>query len=127
MVSGDLAALCVEIVIPKSKPFLIASWYRSPNTRVYEPQNQLEKVEQMIKNFENEGKEYILIGDLNCDFLNEDGNTQIDKVKSVINDYQIAQITRELTRSTNNSETLLDVVLTNKSKNIMDSGVIAYI
>ena len=43
LVSGDLAALCVEIVIPKSKPFLIASWYRSPNTRLYEPQNQLEK------------------------------------------------------------------------------------
>ena len=39
----DLVSDDLKVVKPKSKPFLIASWYRSPNTRLYEPQNQLEK------------------------------------------------------------------------------------
>ena len=78
----------------------------------------------MIKNFENEGKEYIIIGDLNYDFLNEDGNTQINKVKSVINDYQIAQIISEPTRISLIIQTSLLLNRTDKWLYNIDKGLV---
>ena len=50
-----------------SKPFLVLAWYR--NTK-YEHET-LNELEILLKTIENENKEIILIGDVNCNDLNK--------------------------------------------------------
>ena len=57
---NDLELICIEIEQPKSKPFLVLAWYKSPSA----PVDILEKV---ISYFDRKGKEIIFLGDTNCD------------------------------------------------------------
>ena len=34
LISDHLEAICIEIKKPKSKPFLVATWYRTPSSKV---------------------------------------------------------------------------------------------
>ena len=62
----DLEILTVEIKKPKSKPFLVTTWYRPPDSKVeifvkfesYVPTDHM-KLDQ-------EDKESIIMGDTNC-------------------------------------------------------------
>ena len=70
LVPEDVEAVCLEIIKPKSKPVLIASAYRPPNSQI----EFLDKVEVLFQNLDNEHKELIIVGDLNCDFLSNNLN-----------------------------------------------------
>ena len=65
MSSEGLELLCVEISPPKSKPFLVFAWYRPPR----DPVDSFSKLEKALAFFDKEGKEIILLGDRNCDFI----------------------------------------------------------
>ena len=67
--------LCAQITPPRARPFMILSWYRPPN----EPFETLDKLEQILRFFEAEGKEIILLGDTNCDFSTETEGTNKSK------------------------------------------------
>ena len=49
----------------KSKPILIATVYRPPNTSM----DIFEKIEILMQNLDQENKEVIILGDFNCDLL----------------------------------------------------------
>ena len=34
LIPTNLEAVCIEILKPKSKPFLVATWYRPPDTKI---------------------------------------------------------------------------------------------
>ena len=63
--SGKLEILYIEVKPKFSKPFLVLAWYRSPK---YEHET-LNELEILLKTIENENKEIILIGDVNCNYL----------------------------------------------------------
>ena len=63
----DLEVICIEFEPPKSKSFLILPWYR-PSSDLVASFDELEKVSSYL---DKEGKETILLGDMNCDLTNK--------------------------------------------------------
>ena len=63
----SLEMLCVEVRKPKSKPILIVSCYRPPNSH----HGVLKLSENLITNLDDEGKEFVFLGDFNYDLLNQ--------------------------------------------------------
>ena len=63
----DLEAVCVEILKPKAKPILIATVYRPPNSG----SDYMSNLECFLHELDNDNKEIIFTGDLNCDFLSD--------------------------------------------------------
>ena len=84
------------------------------------------EMETLLKALENEKKEIILIGDLNCNNLPaEDKNTMIKQLRDLYRIYQLKQLTKQPTRSTLTSATIIDHFAKDKHKLIIDFGVIA--
>ena len=73
---------------------------------------------------DNEDKELILIGDLNCDVSKTIPDPHTCKLQFLCSLYQIDQLIKESTRLTPKSATLIDLILTNRLENISRSGVI---
>ena len=70
----------IEVKPKCSKPFFIVVWYRLPK---YESETLVE-METSLKALENEKKEIILIGDLNCnDLPAEDKNMMIKQLRDL--------------------------------------------
>ena len=64
----DIEALTIEIHKYKTKPFLVTTWYRPPNS----PIDLFAKFENILRLIDIEEKESIIIGDLTCDLLHKD-------------------------------------------------------
>ena len=56
----------IEIRKHSSKPFVITSWYRPPNS----PHELFTHVNTLLGKLDSENVEHFLMGDLNCDSLN---------------------------------------------------------
>ena len=63
----ELEAVCLEITKPHSKPFLVTTIYRPPNATA----EFFDHLEKLIKQIDNENKEMYILGDLNCNLLEE--------------------------------------------------------
>ena len=68
LVPPELEAVCVEIIKPHSKPFLVTTVYRPPSSLP----EFFDDVEKLIKAIDNENKEVYILGDLNCNMLKTD-------------------------------------------------------
>ena len=55
--------LSIEISKYKTKPFLLSTWYRPPNSSI----DLLNKFENTLRLIDMEDKESIILGDFNCD------------------------------------------------------------
>ena len=66
--------LCLEIQKPRSKPFVVATWYRPPDS----PIGIFSPFETLIGKIDSENIEYFLMGDVNCDMIatRYDNNTR---------------------------------------------------
>ena len=65
LIPSELEAVCVEINNPHSRPFLVTTIYRPPNST----HDFFESFEKFIKMIDDENKEIYILGDLNCDML----------------------------------------------------------
>ena len=81
-------------------------------------------IETAIAKLDSEDKEVIIIGDLNCNFLAARPDRNTENLKPIIEVYQMKQLISEPTRLTESSQTLIDVILTNKPNRIVSSGVL---
>ena len=108
----------IEILKPNSKPFGICAFYRPPNCN----RNFFESFECIIQTYDQESKELMLIGDLNCNYLCK-SDPNLSLVKSISDTYHLFQIINEPTRVTQTSSTLIDVIITNMPDRIVSSGV----
>ena len=104
----NLELICVEIKKLKSKPLLITTWYRSPNSSV----ELFSEFEKFLDLLEDENKEIIITGDLNCNLLEQNKNLPTSKLLDLIDVYQLQQQIQSPTRITNTTSSLLDVILT---------------
>ena len=75
----------------------------------------------MLESVNIEGKEAVLLGDLNCDYLKERHNRSL---KNILMGQGFSQKITEPTRVTKESKSLIDVVLTNASNHLAKSIVI---
>ncbi len=61
----DIEMVTIEINKYKTKPFLISTWYRPPNSPIDLPT----KFERILRLIDLEEKESIILGDVHCDVL----------------------------------------------------------
>ncbi|CAB4006694.1 RNA-directed DNA polymerase from transposon BS, partial [Paramuricea clavata] len=82
---GNLELICIEIKKFKSKPQLITTWYRPPNSSV----ELFSEFENFLKLLEDENKEIIITGDLNCNILEQNKSLPTSKLVDLIDIYQL--------------------------------------
>ena len=63
LVPISIEAVCVEVIKPKMKPFLITSIYRPPNSKV----DFMDNLENYFNELDKQNSELIISGDLNWD------------------------------------------------------------
>jgi hypothetical protein len=62
-----LEAVCLEITKPQSRPFIVTTIYRPPNATA----EFFDHLEKLIKQIDDENKEMYILGNLNCNLLQE--------------------------------------------------------
>ena len=116
-----MESIYIEVKPECSEFFFIVAWYRPPK---YETQTVIE-METLLNARDNENKEIMLIGDINCDDLPVDEkSTMIRKLRDLCRVYQMKLI-KEPTRSTLTTATIIDPFATNKPNLIISSGLFA--
>ena len=78
----------------------------------------------MLRKLEAEGKEYHIVGDLNCNLLDTEKNVHSRQLTNIMDIYQLEQIITEPTRITIDMASLIDVFITNSPLKVKSSGVI---
>ena len=78
----------------------------------------------MLRKLEEEGKEYHIVGDLNCNLLDTEKNIHSRQLTDIMDIYQLKQIITEPTRITTDTASLIDVFITNSPQKMKSSGVI---
>ena len=109
-----LELVALEIQKPNSCPFLIATWYRPPNT----PLDYFKNFEMFLKEADARHSEIYILGDLNCNIFSNPPEAHTTHLLDLMVDYQLAQLIKEPTRVNAKSQTLIDVFITNKEDNI---------
>ena len=104
LVPEGVEAVCVEVLKTKCAPLLISTIYRPPSSKV----DIFEKIENLIQNLDNENKEIILAGDVNCDLLANVHSNHTKRLLTIANLFQLTQIIDEPTRVTEYTSTLVD-------------------
>lgn len=115
-----LECLSVEITKPRSKSFLVSTWYRPPCSTV----DIFNAFDKLIDKIDAEGIEFHLLGDINCDLLPTEISHNASILTSLFNVYGLSQLITEPTRVTSNSRSLIDLYVTNSSQKIVNSGVL---
>ena len=68
----SLELVCIQIDLPHQKPFIFISWYRPPDCNIH----VFDLFEEVLQNVEATSLDYVLMGDLNCDLLQNNLVTQ---------------------------------------------------
>ncbi|RUA05885.1 MAG: hypothetical protein DSY43_03475, partial [Gammaproteobacteria bacterium] len=121
LVPDDIEAVCLQICKPNSRPFIVTSVYRPPDSSC----EFFTNFERMIKAIDDENKEQYILGDLNCCMLKKSRPDQPTKsLKAIYETYQLSQLITEATRITDRSSSLIDHFVTSSTEKINLSGVI---
>ena len=108
LVPENVEALCIEVRKPNAKPILISTWYRPPNSN----SEILDFFEIFLQSIDKENKEIIITGDFNIDLMPSDiENSNIKRLKEMLNTYQMSQLINKPTRTTELTKTLLDLII----------------
>ena len=120
--SNNLECLIVEITKPRSKPFLVSTWYRPPQSSP----DLFSTFERIIDKIDAENLKLYLMSDLSCNLLSEVVRNNSSHLLNIIHIYGLTQLITEPTRATQYSSTLIDfdLCLTNFPDKISKSGVI---
>ena len=121
LVPEVLEQICVEISRPNSKPSLVSSWYRPPNSKI----EMFHYFEEFLRLADIENKQLIITGDLNCNLLEQVRSTCTAKLLEIFDLYLLKQHVQSATRVTARSQSLIDVIITFIDDNkIIDSGIL---
>ena len=58
----QLECVVIEIIRPHSRPFIVSTWYKPPNS----PQDIFRQFESLVDKVDSEQKDFYFLGDLNC-------------------------------------------------------------
>ena len=99
--------LCIEFKMSKNLPCLLICAYRAPKPHV---ESFIDYLDDVTRDALRSNKQIIIIGDLNCDCLDQSA-AQTIALKEFLNVYKLTQLIREPTRSTASSESLIDLLI----------------
>ena len=101
----NLEMLCIEVQKANSKPFLLSTWYKPPD----EISNDILGVfELFLAKVDAEGKESIILGDVNCDVRASQIAPFTSNLGFLCDSYQYSQLINDFTRITETTKTLSD-------------------
>lgn len=115
----SLENLCLEIRKPRSKSFIVVTWYRPPNSTV----DIFSPFETLMGKLDSENIEFYLMGDFNCNLAATSGDNNMRLLTSITDVYGLQQLITEPTRITETTSTLIDLIYTNCPDKIVCSGV----
>ena len=87
-----LQMLSIEVRKHSTKPFVITTWYRPPNSSV----DLFSHLYIHLRKLDTEYIEHYLMGDINCDLLSEN-NANVNALLNVSDVYGIKQLITEPT------------------------------
>ena len=115
----------LKIILPKSRGFLVGTFYRHPYSSKYHDKDFLLKLDSVLDAATVLGKEVVLTGDFNYYLLPAKSKTQECKqLKNLFKVFNPKRFITDPTRITQHSSTLLDLMSTNCPRNISHSRVI---
>ena len=121
LLQDTLELLSIEVRKSKSKPVLISTWYRPPSAKI----ELFQMFENFLKLIDNEDKGIIITGDLNCNLIDHIPNPATSKLIDIIDIFQLQQHIQTPTRTTHNSSSLIDLILTRIGDDkILKAGVV---
>ena len=77
----------------------------------------------MLEKAATEGKEMIIMGDLNCNVLAENRNGITKELLLISEDYRLSQLISEMTRVTEHSQSLIDLLFSSNPEKFRSVGV----
>ena len=119
LMTERLECLTVEINKPHSRPFLVSTWYRPPNS----PPDLFDDFENLIGKIDGSNRELYLVGDMNTNLLPGVADSNSSKLINVCEIFGLSQLITEPTRVTALSQSLIDLCITNTPDKIVRSGV----
>ena len=100
---------------PRSKSFLVSTWYRPPRSN----SEFFQDFEKLVEKVDSENKEFYLLGDLNCNLLPGTYKSNSRDLINIMDIFGLSQMIEEPNRITKNTKTLIDLCLTSSpEKNI---------
>ena len=105
----DIECLRTEMKLPKTRPNLIASVYRTPP----KTGSSLDALERTFVLANETGNKIIILGDMNLDLLPNKKNGLVKKLTNLHRVLQFKQLVTKPTRVTEHSRTLIDHTTTN--------------
>ena len=118
----EVEGIWIEIFPDSTKSFVFCVAYRPPDSSEYLPKDFTTKMCQKIEIVNNEKKDVIIMGDLNTNYLVKEDRFRM-KEMFMVNAF--IQLIEKATRITEETATLIDVVLTNNPLNISKTVNIA--
>ena len=102
--------LCVKVKKTKVKPFLVATWYRPPNS----PTHVMDSFLCLLEKLELQQLEVNILGDFNCDVGATPPDHHTVKLIEICNTMQYQQLIEQPTRITKYSSTTINLIVTNE-------------
>ena len=118
-IPDTLEAVVIEIHKPNSRPFIVYTIYRPPNSTV----DIFGKIEYFISKFDCEHNEFYLLGDLNCNMLDTSSHVT-KKLNLLLESYQLYQMINTPTRVTQFTSSLLDICVTSNPEHVILTDVV---
>ena len=115
----DLEWLCIKVNKPKTKPFLMATWYRPPSSNI----NVMDEFERLLEKLESQQIEINIIGDINCNVSANPPDHNTSRLLTICNTLQYQQLIKEPTRVTKDTSSTIDLFLTNDASKFSHCGV----
>ena len=115
----DIESISAKVKVGNFGSFLVTSLYRPPK----KPVEYFDRIEALISATEADRKESIIIRDTNCDFLCDNSN-DTRNLKRILGIYGFTQVIKDPTRTTLDSKTIIDHIITNRTDLVRNCGVV---
>ena len=112
-------ALWVEVHFKKNT-LLLCNIYRPLKSNV----TVLDQFSDMLERASSEGKEVVVIGDMNCNLLVR--NSLSEQLLLITDENHMSQLISQPTHITSHSQTLIDVLFCSNPTNFSTSGTVAF-
>ena len=113
--SNEIESVCIEI-LKQPCPILCTLLYKPPN----EPSESWITLKEYLEDLISDPVfKHIIMGDLNCNMLID---KPTPKLKTIIESLNLVQHITQPTRTTNTSNTLIDIIITNIEDNVKQAG-----
>ena len=118
--TDEIECIWMEVDIFKSKSFLVGCIYRPPDSSSYLRKDFNKNLNEMLTKVNNLSTETFLLGDINVNYLVKSSHKEI---KELFITHGLHQLVKLPTRVTQETKSLIDVVMTNTRSNVHHTKV----